>query len=265
MLANMLLALYLVTGFWVGSVISSYFNVVIARGFIKSLWQSSYCDSCGNPLKSWQLIPVISSTYYLFVKSPCCGKKTTINYLITEILGGITGLLIVLRLETSTLSLPSIILLILAITLFLYLAIEDIWKYEINITLAVSLIVGFFLWANILPHSIVEVFSSTPQLLAAIIYGLIVLLLIIFSKGKGLGVGDIYLVFFMGLSLGLRNALIALQISIYTSALVGIMVAIFKKKYKGLIIPLVPFLFLGWLVVISFPLFPAAVLHLLGF
>ncbi len=74
--------------------------------------------------------------------------------------------------------------------------------------------------------------------------------LIIITKGKGMGGGDVKLGAFMGLMLGFPQALIALILSFLTGAVFSIILIIFGKKSFGQVIPFGPFLVLGSLIVL---------------
>lgn len=72
--------------------------------------------------------------------------------------------------------------------------------------------------------------------------------LIIITRGKGMGGGDVKLGAFMGLMLGFPQALIALILSFLTGAIFSIILIIFGKKHFGQTIPFGPFLVLGSLI-----------------
>ncbi len=73
-----------------GAAVGSFLNVVIYRfpeG--KSLVKpGSYCPDCGNPIKPWNNIPLVS--YWLLrAKCPDCGSKIPARYFIVELLGAV--------------------------------------------------------------------------------------------------------------------------------------------------------------------------------
>lgn len=87
-------------------------------------------------------------------------------------------------------------------------------------------------------------------LLMAVIIGGFFLSLIIITKGKGMGGGDVKLGAFMGIMLGFPASLFALALSFITGAIFSIALVITGKKHFGQAIPFGPFLVLGSLIMI---------------
>lgn len=71
------------------------------------------------------------------------------------------------------------------------------------------------------------------------------LLLIILTKGKGMGGGDVKLGLFMGIALGGINSVIATMLSFLIGAAFSIVLIILGKKSFGQVIPFGPFLVIG--------------------
>lgn len=94
----------------------------------------------------------------------------------------------------------------------------------------------------------------SQDLIGGLLSGLLIagffILLIIISKGKGMGGGDVKLGALMGIALGFPLSLVALMIAILTGAVISIFLVIFGKKNFGQTVPFGPFLVLGSLVVI---------------
>ncbi|MDO8576951.1 MAG: prepilin peptidase [Candidatus Daviesbacteria bacterium] len=74
--------------------------------------------------------------------------------------------------------------------------------------------------------------------------------LIILTRGKGMGGGDVKLGAFMGVMLGFPQALFALVLSFLTGAVFSIGLILLRKKHFGQTIPFGPFLSLGSLIMI---------------
>lgn len=74
----------------------SFLNVVIYRAprEMSVVRPGSHCPACGEPVKPWDNVPVLS---YLFLggKARCCGAKLSARYPLVELLGGYIGLGIV--------------------------------------------------------------------------------------------------------------------------------------------------------------------------
>jgi len=85
-------------------------------------------------------------------------------------------------------------------------------------------------------------------ILTALLIGGFFMSLIIITRGKGMGGGDVKLGAFMGVMLGFPQAIFALVISFLTGAVFSIGLIIFGKKHFGQTIPFGPFLVLGSLI-----------------
>ncbi len=72
--------------------------------------------------------------------------------------------------------------------------------------------------------------------------------LIIITKGKGMGGGDVKLGGFIGLVLGFPQSLLAIVLSFITGAIFSVGLLILGKKHFGQTIPFGPFLVLGSLI-----------------
>ena len=94
-----------------GLVIGSFLNVVIHRVPIRQsiVWPSSKCPSCGEPIKSFDNLPVLS---YLILRGRCrnCKMRISPRYPLVEAL---TGLLFGLAAYTFGLSLSLVWALVL--------------------------------------------------------------------------------------------------------------------------------------------------------
>lgn len=87
-------------------------------------------------------------------------------------------------------------------------------------------------------------------ILMGILIGGFFLSLIILTRGKGMGGGDVKLGAFMGLVLGFPQALFALVLAFLTGAIFSIGLILLGKKHFGQTIPFGPFLVLGSLIML---------------
>ena len=73
--------------FALGTVIGSFLNVVALRGLTGEsiVLPPSKCPKCGERIKPWHNIPILS---YIFLKGKCayCNEKISIQYPIVEFL-----------------------------------------------------------------------------------------------------------------------------------------------------------------------------------
>lgn len=71
------------------------------------------------------------------------------------------------------------------------------------------------------------------------------LAIVLITKGKGMGAGDIKLAFLMGLILGWPKILVALFLAFFLGAATGLFLIAFKKKTMKSEVPFGPFLITG--------------------
>jgi len=83
------------------------------------------------------------------------------------------------------------------------------------------------------------------SMIVGIVASLFFALLIIITKGKGMGWGDVKYVLFLGLALGFPNAVIGLFLAFLLGAIFSVGLLIIRKKHFGQTIPFGPFLSLG--------------------
>ena len=101
-------------------------------------------------------------------------------------------------------------------------------------------------------HAVMIVEPFLYSILSGIVIGGFFLSLIIITRGKGMGGGDVKLGAFMGLMLGFPQSLVALMIAFISGAIFSIILIIFGKKRFGQVIPFGPFLVLGSLIALFF-------------
>jgi len=82
-------------------------------------------------------------------------------------------------------------------------------------------------------------------LLSALPASLFFLTIVLVSRGKWMGVGDIKLAFFIGLFLGWPNILVALFLAFFIGAIIGVGLIVTGKKTLKSEVPFGPFLVAG--------------------
>jgi leader peptidase (prepilin peptidase)/N-methyltransferase len=215
--------------------IGSFLNVVIYRipKGESIIFPASRCSSCATPLKWWHNIPVLS---WLFLRGKCgfCSSTISIRYPMIEILTGLIGVVIYIKLGFSWYA-PFVFfsfasLLALSMIDFDYMAVPD----SVNITaLVFALIQPDFL------HALIN---------AGIAAGGLFLLGWIASKLAGreaMGSADIIVAGTMGALLGFPLFFIAL----FLSAILALVPTLVWRE-NG--VPFVPFLALATLIVYFF-------------
>ncbi|MBU1292388.1 prepilin peptidase [Patescibacteria group bacterium] len=243
--------------FLFGLAIGSFLNVVICRLETKEsiLVSRSYCPKCKKSLKWFELIPIFS---FLIQKGKCryCGKKISIQYPLVELVTGLLFLFVILNYSSVIPNLignPDLINFrwipafagmtfnLIIISLLIVIFVYDLKHYIIpdKIVYPAIIIAGIFNFQ----FSIFNEFSIFKlSILSALGASGFFLSLVLISKGKWMGLGDVKLAFLMGLILGWPNIFIALFLSFAFGAIIGLILIAFKKKGLKSEIPFGPFL-----------------------
>jgi prepilin signal peptidase PulO-like enzyme (type II secretory pathway) len=105
----------------------------------------------------------------------------------------------------------------------------------------------FFLFKNSLDIKLIGDWIYNPyyNMMGALILGFIFQLIVLISKEKALGQGDVRIAIISGLLVGSINLPYWGYITVFSALAYGLIVAYRKKKFKGLKIPFVPFMVLG--------------------
>lgn len=141
-----------------------------------------------------------------------------------------------------------------------FLAYFDFKKMEVHNTTSLYLLISLAI-LNILLYLIFKdstgirvigewVYNPYNNMIGAIVLGSIFQLIVLISKEKALGQGDVRIALITGLLIGMSNLLEWGYITIFSALIYGLILAYKKKRFKGLKIPFVPFMVLGSMVVI---------------
>lgn len=247
-----MLILYLII-FILGLIVGSFLNVVIYRleNGEKIVNDRSRCLSCKHTLAWYDLVPVLS---FIFLKGKCryCNNKISWQYPLVEI--G-TGVLFILMLNLfNTPPTPSLEgnyfqcpILHLAFWFYIISSLIVIFVYDLKhyiipdkvIYPAIIAALGFNLFSNF--HN--SLFLN--NIFAAFIAGLFFYAIVIVTKGKGMGGGDIKLAFLMGLILGWPVIIFSVFLAFISGSIVGIYLILTGKKKMKSMVPFGPFLIFG--------------------
>lgn len=272
-------ALTIIFSGFLGVAIGSFLNVVILRsGRGESpLKGRSKCQTCGQELSWKELIPVAS---YVIQKGRClhCGAVLSLQYPLVELATGILFAITAwqyLQYPVSSiqyLSIPSILVSVLilsgffaVISSFLVILLTDLYWQIIpdGATLVLTLVgVGatitrrFYCVIREIPSSPTDagIFyqnscggwpAASYDLLFAICFLLFFAALWFFSKGRGMGFGDVKLIFATSLLLGFPASLAAFLFSFWLGGLTGAALLVFNRGGLKTKIPLGPFILAG--------------------
>ncbi|MCR4324111.1 MAG: prepilin peptidase [Candidatus Curtissbacteria bacterium] len=226
--------------FILGTAVGSFLNVVVDRTTKSEsvLFGRSYCDHCHAKLSSFDLIPIVS---FVVLGARCrkCGGRISWQYPLVE---GLTGLLFVLSFWVLSLSgqfsLVTLSYYLFIVSTLVVVATVDLKFYLIPTTLvfAASFVALFYNYFHL---------TSTDFVLYVFIsFGLAMgfLLLLVATRGRGIGGGDVPLAFLIGLVLGWPNAIAAIFLAFFVGAVVSLLLVAFGKKSIKATIPFGPFL-----------------------
>src|SRR3989344_1404069 len=225
--------------FFLGLVVGSFLNCVICRlergeSFLKG---RSYCPRCKHQLSWPDLIPVFS---FIILRGRCryCSQKISWQYPLVEIAA---GLLFILEFWKFGFVLDFgfwILISCFLVVIFVY----DLKHYLIPDKVVFPAIAIALLWALLAPG------KQQPGVIysAAAAAGFFASVVLI-SRGKWMGVGDIKLAFLMGLIFGFPDIVAALFLAFFFGAIMGMgLIMLGKKKLKSEV-PFGPFLVAGTL------------------
>ncbi|MDO8260776.1 MAG: prepilin peptidase [Candidatus Magasanikbacteria bacterium] len=251
---------YIILFFIFGLIVGSFLSVVISRletGESIFIGRSK-CPGCKKKIKSYDLVPLLS---FMVLKGRCrhCEKKISLFYPLVELATGALFALLYWRFADVFAGLNLYLflglhLLILAalIVVFFY----D-WFYYIipdKVLIPVGLVVLVVAVINVLfaKQSGLDFFIYSPNILNLVL-GLIIgggffLFLVLISREKWMGWGDVKLGAFLGLFLGYPSILVALFFAFILGSIASVVLVLLKKKKMKDIIPFGPFLVLGGLI-----------------
>lgn len=231
-----------------GLFLGSFSNVLVYRlSEHKSLFKPSrsFCPTCGNEIKWYDNIPILS---YIILKGKCrnCKEKISIRYPLIEAAGLVIGIsFFLLNYWNPDLTYPgtdvpmgfvcffnwhTIIYFLMAIIL-LNIALIDYKTYEIPYELSVPfmlLAIGKYVGDAIIAQDylLVNILGFVGPL---VLFGLIYLIPYLIKKIEVIGLGDVILYSFIGLALGGWNIILIVLIS----TLVCSIVELIKIKVTG--------------------------------
>lgn len=228
---------------FLGLVVGSFLGMLsyrLPRGL--SIIGRSFCDKCKKNIPWYKNIPVV---YYLLSWGRCgtCGARIHWRYPIIELTTSIAFV------STSYLWLPpqagnpnfgdvfSLLFFILLTTFYISLIIIDLESQilpdEILLGLAFLLLLYLLL-------------SPSPTLFINVLSGFSVFVFFLFlhiiTRGRGMGFGDVKMVFVLGSLLGFPGILVWLFLSFLTGAAIGIILLLLGRAKLGRPIPFGPFL-----------------------
>lgn len=261
--------------FWLfafGAAVGSFLNVVSLRynpeKFLLSrevIGGRSRCPKCGRELRWFELVPVLS---FLLQGGSCrrCGAKISLQYPIVEILSGLIFVFVPQHIQNPYLlpTAPTDYYLLVALWVLIFLALLllslidfrlSIIPDEANIFLA---ILGVFIvlvarsdFGVAAQGSFLGSYAALfglrgdiwlNHIAAALIAAAIFSFIILITRGKGMGIGDLKLVVPLGLIFGWPDIVLIIGVGFVAGALVGVTLMLSKGKTLKSQVPFGPFL-----------------------
>lgn len=243
-----MLNLYLLFALLLGLILGSFLNCLVWRLHKnESIFGRSYCPRCRKKIVWYDNIPLLS---FISLKGRCrrCRKKISWQYPLVELS---TGLLFVLSFFIFFQSGGANPLFLIR-DLIIILGLSLVFVYDLRYQLVPMLMV----WPLIALVLVLNIFLGFPFLnilIASLVGSSFFLLQYVLTRGKAIGEGDIWLGVLMGAILVRLDMLVlALMLSYFLGAIIGVFLLISgQKKYKSKI-ALGPFLAFGTLISLYF-------------
>lgn len=233
--------------FLLGMVMGSFFNVCIYR-LPKNqsvVNPPSHCCACGHKLSFWDMVPVLS---FVLLGGRCryCNARITPRYALVELL---TGLLFLMTYFLTGASLELVFYLIF-VSIMVIITFIDI---DHRIIMDRFAIIGFllapaYLFAALIPssafsHSLFYGFSgvnsvSDLPIRSALLGGLIGACSLLavdllgraIYKKESMGFGDVKLMAWAGIFLGVKGVIVALIFALWVAAVAGLILLRVRKR-----------------------------------
>ena len=218
------MAIYLIPIFIViflyGIVIGSFLNVCIYRIPKKEniVTTRSHCMSCGHQLKWYELLPLLS---FVVQKGKCreCGAKLSVQYPLIE---GLNGVLYVITFYINGPTIDSLLYCLL-ISALLALSVIDERTHEIPIGFNI-----FILCLGII-MTVLHYDDWLNHVIGFFAVSVFIEIIIIVTRGRGMGGGDMKLMATAGLMLGWKEIILAFVLG----CILGAIIHVLRMKVKG--------------------------------
>ncbi|MBP7966839.1 prepilin peptidase [Candidatus Woesebacteria bacterium] len=235
-----------------GLFFGSFLNVLADRlSFGKTILGRSKCDACNHVLTWYDLVPIIS---YTLLKGKCryCKAPFSVQYPLSEMF---TAAIFVLTYYLSIHSYHLVSLHVLHIfmaAIFVVMLLSDLRYQIIPDEMQITLFLVAIARLYFLLHPTLVFTEAQPYILGAFVVMLPLLLVFLFTKGKGMGFGDVKYAVSMGLLLGMWNGLIGLYLAFVLGGFVGAVILLLRKGGMKTKIAFGPFLFVATYLMLFF-------------
>ena len=244
--------MFIILSFVFGASIGSFVQVIATRLHVAPVMKGrSKCLSCGEALRTFDLIPIFS---YLFLKGKCryCKSVFGVSALVIELSFGLLFVALYHFILAGQATLMASFLWLVYYTLlfgtFGVIALYDIAHSYIPVSF---LFVYEFLTLIMLVIRYIHE-PSWSILIGPVVIALPFLFIWLITRGKGLGFGDIFLFLGVGAFFDITQGIVVFLFSVWLGALFGLYMKYFgKHKGKsGVAMPFVPYIVAAFLIVL---------------
>ena len=283
--------LFYLLAFVFGTAIGSFLNVLVFRytpqGRLfdgKRLGGRSHCPYCGHVLGALELVPIVS---YIAQRGKCrtCGHDLSVQYPLVEFLSG--AIFAGLPLFLNAFYVKSSVLFAALALPFWYYCLVGAWIVVFVVWLAMTAIdLRHYVIPNelnlllvLLGAVIVYIISShgdllfpfrtsfleqyellflpamspvVSHLIGLVFGGSLFGLLVVVSRGRGKGLGDVKLAIAAGFVLGFPDIVLATMLAFILGGLMSVILVLLKRKTMRDRIPFAPILVLGFVLTVFF-------------
>lgn len=205
--------------FWIfimGVCLGSFYNVVILRSLSGEsvVYPPSKCPKCGQRLKPWHNIPILS---YVFLRGKCafCKEKISIQYPVVELVTGLLFAFVYIKFGFHYMTLFTL----LCISCLLIMTVTDLKEKVVDCNYAIFMTVSGLIYA----YLVGGVSCIKDAILGAVLGFVIIELLArvgyLLKKGRAMGEADSYVAGALGALVGWQCVLWVLLYSLIASML----------------------------------------------
>ena len=222
--------------FFLGASLASFLNATTYRidngyKYPEIVKSNSHCEKCKHVLTWWELFPILG---YIFIKGKCTSCKSNINmyYPLSEFFLGITFLLLYLNSITWYVWIVIMFLLVLSYHDIKYKAIP---RNIVHIFLLLCIL--FFLSFNF------DIYNIYLPLIISLLFFLINMI------KKSFGLGDILILFGIGILLNPKQYIVMFWLSIFLALLYSLIWIVKEKmNIKKAKVPMIPFITISFVI-----------------
>lgn len=241
-----------------GAALGSFINVLIYRSMLDEDWAKdrSRCESCKKKIAWYDNIPLFS---FLLLGGKCRNCKATIS-VTHPVVEFLTGTLLVwwywggalfFQLTQAPFQVIQPIFWLVIAFICIVIIVSDVLYYIIpDVAVALLIICTLLYRVALLATGIMQPTDFVMSIVAAVVASGFFGLLWYFTKGNGMGLGDVKLMVPIALLVGWPMIVLQVFLAFVIGAAVGVLLITLKKKQFGQHLPFGPFLIISTFIVL---------------